>query len=301
MYDPCKSWILKVRLVGRMACNIFTFMDDKRVTVPDEELTWQASPALASKQSYLWIQDAGRKARPSSTMPGAWAGAIVHVLPTLGMCILISEEKWEWMKGILNKWWKQVAVDAMPELSHKELLLDWGFLVYVTRTYLAMVPCLKGFHLTIKMWMGGRDAEGWKVQVSLSIGANLSVSSLDGTRARGHQLDLSLEDKDEEVARAAHHWGMKTGVGDAYAPGNGLTVPVPRFKDGLAALIRLTDFSIPPLGVVRPPQVVHMFYGFRDASGKHGLQNGSRHPTRFDTSSGFGQLRRRKRPQITKS
>ncbi len=96
------------------------------------------------------------------------------------------EEKWERMKGILNKWWKHVAVNAMPELSHKELLPDWGFLVYITRTYPAMVPYLRGFHLTIKMWRGRRDAEGWKVQVSLSIEANLSVSSLDVTRARGH-------------------------------------------------------------------------------------------------------------------
>jgi hypothetical protein len=34
------------------------------------------------------------------------------------------------------------------------------FLVYITRMYLAMVPYLKGFHLTIEMWRGGQDAEG---------------------------------------------------------------------------------------------------------------------------------------------
>jgi hypothetical protein len=94
------------------------------------------------------------------------------------------------------------------------------------------------------------------------------VSSLDGTRTRGHQLDLYLEDKDEEVARAAHHLGMKTGGGNTYAPGNGLTVPVPRLKDDLAALIRLTNFLIPPLRVVRPSQVVPVFYGFGDALAK---------------------------------
>jgi hypothetical protein len=25
-----------------------------------------------------------------------------------------------------------------------------------------MVPYLKGFHLTIEMWRGGRDPDGWK-------------------------------------------------------------------------------------------------------------------------------------------
>jgi hypothetical protein len=142
-----------------VACDLFTFVDDERVTGPDEELTWQASHALASKQSYLGIQDAGRKARPSSQTPGAWAGAIVHVLPSLGVCVLTSAEKWDKMKGILEKWWKQVAGSNVPKLSHKELLSDRGFLVYVTRTYPTMVPYLKGFHLTIEMWRGGRDTD----------------------------------------------------------------------------------------------------------------------------------------------
>ncbi len=46
------------------------------------------------------------------------------------------------------------------QLSHKELLSDRGFLVYVTRMYPVMVPYLNGFHLTIEMWRGGQDAEG---------------------------------------------------------------------------------------------------------------------------------------------
>ena len=50
------------------------------------------------------------------------------------------------------------------ELAHKELLSDCGFLVYVTRTYPEMVPYLKGFHLTIEMWRGGRDEEGYKLK-----------------------------------------------------------------------------------------------------------------------------------------
>jgi hypothetical protein len=42
-YDPCNSWISKLRSDGRVACDLFTFVDDERVTGPDEELTWQAS------------------------------------------------------------------------------------------------------------------------------------------------------------------------------------------------------------------------------------------------------------------
>ena len=39
----------------------------------------------------------------------------------------------------------------LEKLSHKELLSDRGFLVYFTRMYPAMIPYLKGFHLTIEM------------------------------------------------------------------------------------------------------------------------------------------------------
>ena len=70
-----------------------TFVDDERVTVPSEGLVWQASQVLAAKQSYLGTQDAARKVRPCSQTPRAWAGAVVHVLKDLGVCVLTSEEK----------------------------------------------------------------------------------------------------------------------------------------------------------------------------------------------------------------
>ena len=100
-YDPRYSWIVKRRKDGQTACDLFTFVDDERVVGPSEELTWQASHMLASKQSYLGIQDAARKARPCSQTAGAWAGAIVHVLDQLGVCILTSKEKWSKMWGTL--------------------------------------------------------------------------------------------------------------------------------------------------------------------------------------------------------
>jgi hypothetical protein len=89
-YDPCVLWISKRRKDGQMACNIFTFINDERVMGPTEVLTRQANHVLASKQSYLGIQDAARKARPCSPMTGTLAGAIIHVLDQLGVCFLTS-------------------------------------------------------------------------------------------------------------------------------------------------------------------------------------------------------------------
>ena len=105
---------------------MFTFVDDERVTGPDEDLTWQASHALASKQSYLGLQDACRKARPCSRTPRAWAGSVVHIAPELGVCVLTSREKWSKVKSILRNW-SLVLMEPSPQLSHKELLLDRGF------------------------------------------------------------------------------------------------------------------------------------------------------------------------------
>jgi hypothetical protein len=100
-YDPGIVWCSKRWKDGRTACDAFTFMDDERVTGPEEDLTWQASHALASMQAYFGLQDAGRKVRPCSKSPGAWAGAVVHISPDLGVCVLTSRDKWAKMKGIL--------------------------------------------------------------------------------------------------------------------------------------------------------------------------------------------------------
>ncbi len=117
------------------------------------------------------------------------------------------------------------------KLSHKELMSDRGFLVYVTRTYPTMIPYLKRFHLTIEMWRGGRNAEGWKVRAENSVGSNTSLGSLNITKAGGRGRVLSSLDQveDEDVADAAHRILIKTGNGHLYAPGDGLTTPVPRF------------------------------------------------------------------------
>jgi len=99
----------------------------------------------------------------------------------------------------------------------------------------------------------------------LLVGSSESLSSLDVTRASRHGFDLLLaasysanKAEDEDMAGANHR--------HPYAPDNGFTTPVPRFRDDIAALQQLTSFELPPLRVVRPTQVVQVFYGFGDAS-----------------------------------
>ena len=93
---------------------------------------------------------------------------------------------------------------------------------------------------------------------------------------RGRDLLLVDQVDDEDVENAAHRVRLKTGNGHLHAPEDGFTTPVPRFRDDIAALIQLTQCELPPLWVVRPFQVVHVYYGFGDALGKHFGANISR-------------------------
>jgi hypothetical protein len=148
------------------------------------------------------------------------------------------------MQGILEKW-KVALRENDPKLSHKELLVDQGFLVYVARTYPAMVPYLKGFHLTIETWRGGRDSKGWKLREmdDSSVSSHQSLESLDRTRAGAHSLDLDKAGKvDEDEAAVDHRLGVKPGEGYIHAPVDRLTTPAPYFKDDIDALPHLTKF-----------------------------------------------------------
>ncbi len=95
-----------------------------------------------------------------------------------------------------------------------------------------------------------------------------SPGNLDIARAKGHDAELSLAVNDKDMAGVNHRLRGRMGKGHGYAPSDGQTVSVPRFKDDLATLIRLTDFALLPLQVVMPHQVVQVFHGFCNASGK---------------------------------
>jgi hypothetical protein len=57
----------------------------------------------------------------------------------------------------------KIAKPPAGKLSHKIAEKCRGFLVYVSRTYRAMVPYLKGLHLTLDFWRADRDEDGWRV------------------------------------------------------------------------------------------------------------------------------------------
>jgi hypothetical protein len=246
-YDPTVSWITRIRLDGLIASILLTFVDDERLAGATRELVWQASHRLAQIQAYLGIQDATRKVGLSLQQPRAWAGAVVHSIPGRGVFVLTSEEKWLKMKTIIATWLSLLKAGVV-DLEHKRLLSDRGFLVYVTRAYPPMIPYVKGFHLTAEMWRGNRDEDGWKLP-----------TTGDETR---------LIDEEDEDDATLSHMTRRAAANVLHAPPSGFTTPAPRLIHDLEALSKLTEADSPPLRLVRPKEVFHVFYGFGDASGK---------------------------------
>jgi hypothetical protein len=148
-----------VREDGRVAADLFIYMDDFRPTGPDDDECWRASREAARICNYLGIQDAPRKRREVSRATGPWAGSMVYTDDSAAsVWILVSRKKWVKSKRLLTMLHELVL--ASEWVDNKVLDRIRGFLVYVARTYKPLTPFLMGLHMPIYGWSPGRDDEG---------------------------------------------------------------------------------------------------------------------------------------------
>lgn len=162
------------------------------------------------------------KRRAPSQSPGAWAGSSVVITQEEGVAVTVFQEKWTKANTMVDKW--KAREEKKEDCNRKELELDVGFLIYVTRTFPAMKPYLKGFHLTLHGWRPGRSDTGWR-DASLEVGRD--CEDWLNSENQGSMFEI----RSREPERVA---------------------PVPRFKDDLKALGMLTASAVPPLRLVRP-------------------------------------------------
>ncbi len=160
-YCPGEPWVSKVRAVDGgvvIANDCKKYVDDIRTTGLSYTDCWETTRRVASGLNYLGIQDAPRKRREISQSPGPWAGALVHTTDG-SVRVAMSQEKWDKAQVIV----KALCVESkQPVMDHHLLQVRRGFLMHAAITYPFITPFLKGIHLTIENWRGGRDAEGWK-------------------------------------------------------------------------------------------------------------------------------------------
>jgi hypothetical protein len=160
-YDPRKSRIEKVvKATGKLAAMIVSYVDDMRATGATSEECWRIMHEVASKASYLGIQVAARKTRPPAKRPGPWSGSMV-ITDANGIAVKAMQDKWDKMKEQVHQLLQ--LVDAGQDLDRKTLESVCGSLVYLQRTYPAITPYVKGFHLSIDAWRPDRDTDGWRV------------------------------------------------------------------------------------------------------------------------------------------
>ncbi len=256
-YKPSVAWISKRRTDGSLASDFVCFVDDQRISGQGRERVLAAGHAISSRESYIGIQDALRKWRApgGSRRPGAWAGACVFNEEDVGIVTLTSQEKWDRMKECCRHWHAIVAAEKTALLDYKKLRSDRGFMVYVTQAYPSLKPYLKGFHLSLETWRGGRDTEGWKERgrkspCGVDVDHDLeAITSID---------ELKLQ----ELIRATQGPAI-----DSQGPSSGLTIAVPRFKKDLEALLFLSQSKEPTMRQVRSSDVIlTAYYGFGDAS-----------------------------------
>jgi hypothetical protein len=157
-YNPSKPRLLRLRQDGRISSSLSCYVDDLRAAAAGEDLCWEVMHVVSSKAAYLDIQVATRKTRPPSRRPGPWAGSEV-ISHEDGVAVALSPEKWKKTKEILQH--TLTMIDSGDPIPLKTLESYRGSLVYVQRTYPAITPYLKGYHLTIDSWRPDRDKEGW--------------------------------------------------------------------------------------------------------------------------------------------
>ena len=193
---------------------------------------------VASSFNYLDEQEAARKRRPPDRNAGAWVGAIFRSdQNTIG--ILTSQEKWDRAKAIVTKWSKYLEVEVAM-LNRKELEKDRGFLVHISMVYLALVPYLKGVHLSLETWRPDRDSQGWKLPKN------------DWARLQVHYVDKGIDPSE-----------LPSDVSDA----PDYVKRAPRLKQDLQALSELLKDNQPPLRVIRSKTLKALGVAFVDTSG----------------------------------
>ncbi len=237
-YRPCDPWVYKARLNPDGGCPIVAndlkiFVDDVRTIGSSYAEGRKASRVVARLAGYLGLQDAPRKRRDPSQTPGPWAGAILNAEGD-NVYVSISQERWNKAKNMIN--WIKSCCEKGSEIEFKPLESYRGYLIYIGRTYPAIVPYLKGIHLTLDSWRPWRAEDCWKMSMS-------------------------------EIRLALQHQGYESNCLSLSSKPPPKVSIANRLHDDVRALELLFSADTPPQRPVRPNKSSIASYMFGDASG----------------------------------
>jgi hypothetical protein len=236
-YVPSEPWVFKIRFnpgqKPTIANDLVIYVDDARTIACSYEECRLASRTVASLATHLGLQDAARKRRDPSQTPGPWAGSIVSTFQAT-VVVSVSVERWKKAKDMIL--WIQTSIQESNMIDHKVLESYRGFLVYISRTYPAITPYLKGIHLTLDSWRPWRSEDSWKMTMS--------------------EIRTALKERD--IDDPALITGGK--------PPSKVKIS-PRLFNDVEALHKLFLPDLPPQRPIRPDKHTEAVYMFGDASG----------------------------------
>jgi hypothetical protein len=118
-YYPALPWVSKVRIEdGRIAADLFIYVDDVRVTGNLAKECDGAVRRAASTVNALGVQDAPRKRGFAEQSAGAWAGPAVET-DGQGVYVTVSQDKWDKLKRYIGDLVEELSRANI--LNHKEL------------------------------------------------------------------------------------------------------------------------------------------------------------------------------------
>lgn len=176
IYDPSLPRVLKVRTDGDMASDSLVYMDDGRSAGAGRENCRETSRRLSSMVNYLGEQDASRKRRPESLVPGAWSGKLLHCNNPYPVKS-VPREKWDDLKQGLD--WIIATAEVDDHLDTVGLRRVAGKGMSQTEVYSDLRPYYRSFFNALEAWRGDRDLEGWRLARAEEEAALMAEESAD--------------------------------------------------------------------------------------------------------------------------
>ena len=246
-YNPKLPWVYKWDALNkRIASHFACYMDDIRGVGGTERACRQTTRRVASRVNYLGQQDAPRKRRPPSRTPGAWAGAMCLTKDD-SVYVTCTQQKWEKAKSIISRWKEAVVTQQSRSVNAAQMEKDVGFLVYLSRTFPAMFPYLKGFYLSLNSWRTGRNDDGWRYSMA--------------------EWRAALELDDDVPSYKVQEFAKRTTPTQIHSDRPSLVDVAPRLAQDIQALESLLAAEEPAHRLVRGDKVNSAKFAFGDASG----------------------------------
>jgi len=231
-YDPSLPWVMKIRSDGHLACEVFVYVDDGRIT------GWSPDP------------DWEEEGRPFQ------------------VAITVTQLKWDKTKALVSELWRMILEDS-EAMDRERLEQVRGFLVYVARTYRWMNPYLKGLHLTIDGWRPDRDEEGYRIPRGNRAGVEEEEGlEIDDAGFRLNEAAVRRAEKDLEEGREVD-WNVfrvkREELDLLKAPAE--VRAVPRLRGDVDTLQEFLAGDTPAVQKCRVSSVAVALYLMGDASG----------------------------------